>query len=186
MRTHSNSGAVLFLAATAAGGALLLTGLTNTAPERTGVRLPQRNVGAYTAAAPLHYARSAPDQGGYGLPAETEPALEQVQDFLSTADAAANSALDRGHLFIQLYGGIQRITGRRMVEDAVDENTVVKLSTGALNFVKPDSTAQPAESVEANAAATADLAQALPVRDIRPSGRDVDEIIADMYREMEL
>ena len=32
----------------------------------------------------------------------------------------------------------------------------------------------------------ADLAQALPVRDIQPSRRDVDEIIADMYREMEL
>ena len=32
----------------------------------------------------------------------------------------------------------------------------------------------------------ADLAQALPVRDIRPSGRAVDEILADLYREMGL
>ena len=86
---------------------------------------------------------------------------KDVTAFLAQAETAVNQDLDRDHLFIQLYGGIQRITGRRMVEDAVDENTVVKLSTGALNFVKPDSTAQPAESVEASAAATADLAQAL-------------------------
>ena len=32
----------------------------------------------------------------------------------------------------------------------------------------------------------ADLAQTLPVQDIQPSRRNVDEIIADMYREMEL
>ena len=89
-----------------------------------------------------------------------------VTAFLAQAETAVNQDLDRDHLFIQLYGGIQRLTGRRMVEDAVDENTVVKLSTGALNFVKPDSTAQPAQSVEANAAATAELARKLARRDI--------------------
>ena len=161
MRTHSNSGAVLFLAATAAGGALLLTGLTNTAPERTGVRLPQRNVGAYAAAAPLHYARSAPDQGGYGLPAETEPALEQVQDFLSTADAAANSALDRGHLFIQLYGGVQALSDRTVVEDVDPQYSVVKLSDGALTFVN----AEPLD-VSEHGRAAARLALALEDREI--------------------
>ena len=64
---------------------------------------------------------------------------KDVTAFLAQAETAVNQDLDRDHLFIQLYGGIQRLTGRRMVEDAVDENTVVKLSTGALNFVKPDS-----------------------------------------------
>ena len=89
-----------------------------------------------------------------------------VMAFVDGAETAVNQDLDRDHLFIQLYGGIQRLTGRRMVEDAVDENTVVKLSTGALNFVKPDSTAQPAESVEANAAATAQFAWDLDDLDI--------------------
>ena len=89
-----------------------------------------------------------------------------VPTFLAQAETAVNQDLDRDHLFIQLYGGIQRLTGRRMVEDAVDENTVVKLSTGALTFVKPDSTAQPAEGVEDNAAATAQLGRALADRGI--------------------
>ena len=84
-----------------------------------------------------------------------------VTAFLAGAETAVNQDLDRDHLFIQIYGGIQRLIGRRMVEDAVDENTVVKLATGALNFVKPDSTAQPAESVDDNAAATAKLARDL-------------------------
>ena len=81
-----------------------------------------------------------------------------VTAFLAGAETAVNQDMDRDHLFIQIYGGIQRLTGRRMVEDA---NTVVKLATGALNFVKPDSTAQPAESVDDNAAATAKLARDL-------------------------
>lgn len=84
-----------------------------------------------------------------------------VPAFLAEAETAVNQDLDRDHLFIQLYGGIQHLTGRRMVEDAVGENTVVKLSTGALNFVKPDSTARPAETVAANAAATAAFARDL-------------------------
>lgn len=91
---------------------------------------------------------------------------KDVTTFLTGAETAVNQDLDRDHLFIQLYGGIQRLTGRRMVEDAVDENTVVKLDTGALNFVKPDSTAQPAESVEANAAATAEFADKLEAQNI--------------------
>ena len=90
-----------------------------------------------------------------------------VTAFLAGAETAVNQDLDRDHLFIQIYGGIQRLTGRRMVEDAVDENTVVKLATGALNFVKPDSTAQPAESVDDNAAATAKLARDLEKQKIQ-------------------
>ena len=86
---------------------------------------------------------------------------KDVPAFLAGAETAINQDLDRDHLFIQLYGGIQRLTGKRMVEDAVDENTVVKLDTGALNFVKPDSTAQPAEGVAGYAAATAEFARAL-------------------------
>jgi len=91
---------------------------------------------------------------------------KDVTTFLAGAETAVNQDLDRDHLFIQFYGGVQRLTGRRMVEDAVEENTVVKLDTGALNFVKPNSTAEPAESVEANAAATADFADQLAELDI--------------------
>ena len=58
-----------------------------------------------------------------------------VMAFVDGAETAVNGDLDRDHLFIQLYGGVQRLSGRRVVEDAVGENTVVRLSTGGLNFV---------------------------------------------------
>ena len=77
---------------------------------------------------------------------------------LEEAESAANSDLDRNHLFIQLYGGIQRLTGRRVVEDAVAGNTVVKLSTGALNFVDVSVNALDPELPLAHARQTADFA----------------------------
>ena len=88
-----------------------------------------------------------------------------VQTVLDGAERAVNQDLDRDHFFIQLFGGVQRLCGRRVVEDAVGENTVVKLSTGALNFVDltgPDPAPQAAE----NAGATAALAQDLSERGI--------------------
>ena len=161
MRTHSNSGAILFLAATAAGAVLLLTGLTGTAPDRgEGVRLPQRDA-AYSSSAPLRYARTAPAQRGQGEPVEAEPLLDQVQDFLSTADATANSALDRGHLFIQLYGGVQALSDRTVVEDVDPQYSVVKLTDGTLTFVN----SQP-QDVSDHGRSVARLALALEDRDI--------------------
>ena len=89
-----------------------------------------------------------------------------VEAFLEGAESAANSDLDRDHLFIQLYGGVQRLSGRRIVEDAVSENTVVKLSNGALNFVNLQADSQAGDAVERNAAATAAFAQELQLLDI--------------------
>ena len=77
---------------------------------------------------------------------------------LEEAESASNSDLDRDHLFIQLYGGIQRLTGRRVVEDAVAGNTVVKLSTGALNFVDMSVSSLDPEVPLAHARQTADFA----------------------------
>ena len=82
------------------------------------------------------------------------------QALLEGAESAVNQDLDRDHWFIQLYGGVQRLTLRRVVEDAVGENSVAKLSTGALNFV--DLQREPApEEASANAAAVAALVQDL-------------------------
>ena len=53
---------------------------------------------------------------------------------LEGAESAVNSDLDRDHLFIQLYGGVQNLSGRRVIQDMVAGNTVAKLSTGALNL----------------------------------------------------
>ena len=85
---------------------------------------------------------------------------------LEGAESAANRDLDREHLFIQLYGGVQRLALRRVVEDPVEENSVVKLSTGALNFVTLTAVPWYSPETDANAAATADFAQALQRLDI--------------------
>ena len=86
---------------------------------------------------------------------------------LSKAESAVNSDLDRDHLFIQLYGGVQRLSGRRMIQDMVAGNTVAKLSTGALNFVNLGTAGQvDQEAVGRRAQATAELAAKLEVRGI--------------------
>ena len=86
---------------------------------------------------------------------------------LSEAESAVNSDLDRDHLFIQLYGGVQRLSGRKVIQDMVAGNTVAKLSTGALNFVNLGTAGQvDQEAVGCRAQATAELAAKLEVRGI--------------------
>ena len=58
-------------------------------------------------------------------------------EFLARAEGAMNQDLDREHLFIQLYGGFQRLTGRRYLQDTQEGAQVVKLSNGTLNFAYP-------------------------------------------------
>ena len=84
-----------------------------------------------------------------------------VMAFVDGAESAVNGDLDRDHLFIQLYGGVQRLSGRRVVEDAVGENTVVRLSTGGLNFVDLQAAPGVGPQVPENAAATAAFSQDL-------------------------
>lgn len=61
--------------------------------------------------------------------------LQQVEAFTGNAESNVNAVLDRGHLFIQLYGGIQRLAGRRVMEDTDSSRDVVKLSDGTLTFI---------------------------------------------------
>lgn len=89
-----------------------------------------------------------------------------AEAFLDGAESAVNSDLDRDHWFIQLYGGVQRLSGRRLIQDAVEGNTVAKLSTGALNFVNFGSPTVPGEDVAARAENTAELARALEAQGI--------------------
>lgn len=79
------------------------------------------------------------------------------------AETALNETLDRSHLFIQIYGGIQRLTGRRMVSDVSSDSTVTRMDNGALTFCGLDNTyTAPTEQIEA----TVSLAEALGERDI--------------------
>lgn len=59
----------------------------------------------------------------------------QLPAFLAGAESAANQDMDRSHTFIELYGGVQRLLGRRVVVDMADpEYTVAKLKDGTLAF----------------------------------------------------
>ncbi len=64
------------------------------------------------------------------VPAEPLP-------FSDAAEAAVNEALDSSRLFIQLYGGAQRLLGHRILWDVDEQYTVYKLSDGALTFLTP-------------------------------------------------
>lgn len=88
-----------------------------------------------------------------------------VTAFLGEAEGDLNSDLDRSHGFIQLYGGVQRLLGRRVLSDVDKANTVVRLSNGSLQFV--DMTLDgPKDTVEGNAQATVALRDALAESDI--------------------
>ena len=65
---------------------------------------------------------------------QLQPSLTSFTTFTNQSEAALNDDLDRKHLFIQLYGGVQRLCGKRVIEDEALSAKVLKLSTGALNF----------------------------------------------------
>ncbi len=83
--------------------------------------------------------------------------LSAIPIFLENgAEAAVNQDLDRSHIFIQLFGGVQRLSGRRVVEDISGGYNVARLSNGTLNFV---TLAQQQEDYAGNARKMATLQQ---------------------------
>ncbi len=86
-----------------------------------------------------------------------------VKTLLASAEGAANRDLDRSHVFIQLYGGAQRLIGRRVVADMADPDyTVARLSDGTLAF--QNLTADPTDQTD-HARSLADLRDYLAQRD---------------------
>ena len=160
VRPHTNVGAVFFLGLMLAGALMLAAGLLDTSPVRTGVTLPER-AASYVTRAPLSVSPSGPGHVGEPHLEEKEPVMEQVQSFIDQSEATANSALDQGHFFIQLYGGLQNLLARTYVEDADPRYSVVKLSDGTLTFVN----SEPMD-VTGHGRAVARLADVLEDRDI--------------------
>lgn len=75
--------------------------------------------------------------------------LAKVSYVTDYAETALNETLDRSHLFIQIYGGIQRLTDRRMVSDVSSDSTVTRLKNGALTFCGLDNVyTAPTEQME--------------------------------------
>ena len=137
MANRESWGAVLFLATLLAGAVFLFSGLYDPGPERAGVLLPQRSA-AYVTRLSRDLDRSAPGISGQAEAVEPTPLLAAVQDKIAAAEPAANSLLDRNHLFIQLYGAAQRLTQRQVVDDADPRYSVVRLTDGTLAFVNAE------------------------------------------------
>lgn len=135
--------AVLFLLVLTIATSFLLCG---TFPEETHFadlpRLTKTAVRATEdAAVPL---RPSPPsvQTQLGATYRLAQANEDLDRFLEEAEPGLNALLDREHTFIELYGGIQQLTGRRMVEDVDPQYTVVRLDDHSLTFANPDGQAE--------------------------------------------
>ena len=61
--------------------------------------------------------------------------LDKITLTINATEGALNKSADRTHGFIQLFGGVQRLLGKRVIEDANPETMVVKLDNGKLQFV---------------------------------------------------
>ncbi len=83
--------------------------------------------------------------------------LTRAEFVADRAEETLNAALDREHHFIQLYGGIQRLTGQRFVEDSYSYS-VIRMNNGALTF---GSVGPPQADVSGNARTTVDFARRL-------------------------
>ena len=87
-----------------------------------------------------------------------------VLTLLEEGESAINQDLDRDHYFIQLYGGVQRLSGRRLILDATQSTHVVKREDGSLNFVYLPTA--PSQEVVPNARQTVLLRDYLDTLDI--------------------
>ena len=90
------------------------------------------------------------DKTDSSLVTKLEFAADQTEGLL-------NAALDREHRFIELYGGLQRLTNQKFIEDSYSYS-VIRMNNGSLTF---GSVGQVQKDVSHNAAATADFAGAL-------------------------
>lgn len=93
---------------------------------------------------------------------EDDTILTKLEFAADQTEGALNAALDREHLFIELYGGVQRLTGQRFVEDSYSYS-VIRMENGALTF---GSIGQVQKDVSHNAEATADFAAKLAEKGI--------------------
>lgn len=94
---------------------------------------------------------------------DAEPVTaEALKALADGAEEEINDQFSRSHLFVELYGGIQRLFGRRVIEDAQEEYTVYKLSDGSLSFLVDE----PADDLTQHAQALVEFQQSLSGRDI--------------------
>lgn len=113
--------------------------------------------GIYPGADPAAFAGPEASAGELAAP-EALAFSARIKEFTQGAEKEVNAVLDRGHFFIQLYGGVQRLAGRRIMKDAEPSYTVIKLSDGTLTFIR-DSPEDPALQEESFSRLQDELAQ---------------------------
>ena len=84
--------------------------------------------------------------------------MDALTDGIAGTETGIHQLLDRDHAFIELYGAAQQLLGRRVIEDADPQYTVVRLSNGQLSFTALDR--QP-EDMSDRAGEMADFARRL-------------------------
>lgn len=125
--------ALLFFAILAAGLLYLGLGL-QAAGQLEGVGfLPVQRTWSYTR---LHR-KKAPQQSGQGVPLTFEELSAGAKAATAGVEERLTDSLDRDHLFIETYGLLQGLQGRRVMEDVDPQYTVVRLSDGSLSFADP-------------------------------------------------
>lgn len=150
----------LFLLGLLAGTVFWLWGRLVPEDDYAGMTLTAK-ADALAEVSSTHGARAVPAR----LAAESaaQPVTEtELKALADGAEDAVNDELSRSHLFIELYGGIQRLFGRRMIEDADENYTVYKLTDGSLTFLNDE----PAENLTQHAQALLEFRDTLAARDI--------------------
>lgn len=80
--------------------------------------------------------------------AKAETFAEKLNAITENGENAVNEAMDTDHIFVQLFGGMQRFLGKRYVEDAAGM-PVARISTGALTFAAVTENVDPSENAAA-------------------------------------
>ncbi len=142
--------AVLFLAILLWGSLTVLLGVleARTAcagyarpdlPQKTDLPVPGRERAGALPSAPADLT----------LPAPVEPWPDRVAEETAAVQGAVTQALEDDHTLIELFGAVQALTGRTVVEDTADPTyTVVRLADGGLSFLgqgEPDPQVQAGE-----------------------------------------
>ncbi len=108
--------------------------------------------------------KSPPTRQGKPVPLTVQELSELAGQATAGVEKSLTGTLDRDHLFIESYGLLQKLQGRRVMEDMDPQYTVVRLSDGSLSFANPDAVyADPTQKALAVAEFRDALAQELDI-----------------------
>lgn len=140
-KLRDTAAALLFLAVLLAGVLYLATGAYSQHFYAAGAGF--RDTAKPPAAARLAWQRpmtvphrAQPPVSPSGV--DPEAVSERLLALDDEVESTLTDLLDRDHGFIEAYGLVQRLLGRRVMEDVDSHYTVSRLSDGALSFADPD------------------------------------------------